>query len=85
MNIQMPRGKSCDPQLLHEQPNEAWGVERLGEFAQARHREIEADEQSLAQAYWRLGLALNLARRQFSHGQWAKFLDELRIEKTRAS
>lgn len=85
MNIQQPDGKSCEPQLLDEQPNEAWDVERLGAFAQVRHHEIETDERSLARAYWWLGLALNLARRQFSHGQWARFLEELGIEKTRAS
>ena len=85
MSIQQRDGKSCESQLLDEQPNEAWDVERLGEFARARHQEIDADEQSLARAYWQLGLALNLARRQFSHGQWAKFLDELGIDKTRAS
>ncbi|MCR9294159.1 MAG: hypothetical protein NXI32_15680 [bacterium] len=85
MSIQQRDGKSCESQLLDEQPNEAWDVERLGEFARARHQEIDADEQSLARAYWQLGLALNLARRQFSYGQWAKFLDELGIDKTRAS
>ena len=85
MSIQQRDGKSCESQLLDEQPNEAWDVERLGEFARARHQEIDADEQSLARAYWQLGLALNLARRQFSHGQWSKFLDELGIDKTRAS
>ncbi|MBI1247738.1 hypothetical protein GC197_07790 [bacterium] len=72
-------------QLLDDQPNEAWDVERLGAFAQARHQEIDTDEQSLARAYWQLGLALNLARRQFSQGQWAKFLNEQGIDKTRAS
>jgi hypothetical protein len=85
MSVQQKNGKSCEPQLLDEVPTEAWGVEKLGAFAQARHHEIEADEQSLARVYWRLGLALNLARRQFSHGQWTKFLDALGIDKTRAS
>lgn len=85
MSIQQRDGKSCESQLLDEQPNKAWDVERLGEFARARHQEIDADEQSLARTYWQLGLSLNLARRQFSHGQWAKFLDELGIDKTRAS
>jgi len=82
---QQPRRKSCDSQLFDEQPNEAWDIQRLAAFAQTRHQEIDADEQSLARAYWRLGMALNLARRQFSHGQWAKFLEELGIDKTRAS
>jgi len=82
---QQPRRKRCESQLFDEQPNEAWDIERLGAFARARHQEIDADEQSLARAYWRLGMALNLARSQFSHGQWAKFLEELGIGKTRAS
>ena len=77
--------KSCDPQLFGDDPTEEWGIERLGQYAQARHQEIEAEEQSLACTYWRLGLALNLARREFSHGQWTKFLDALGIDKTRAS
>jgi hypothetical protein len=85
MSVQPKNGKSCEPQLLDEVPTEAWGVEELGAFAQARHHEIEADEQSLARMYWQLGLALNLARRHFSHGQWASFLNELGIDKTRAS
>jgi len=82
---QQRRRKRCESQLFDEQPNEAWDIERLGAFARARHQEIDADEQSLARAYWRLGMALNLARSQFSHGQWSKFLDELGIDKTRAS
>ncbi len=77
--------KSCDPQLSHTQPTDDWGVEQLGQYAQARHEEISAGEQSLAVSYWRLGLALNLARRQFTHGQWAGFLSTLNIDKTRAS
>jgi len=35
--------------------------------------------------YWRLGQALNLARSHSSRGEWASFLDDLGIEKTRAS
>ena len=85
MTINSEDEKSCDPQLSGEAPTEDWCVERLGEYAQSRHQEIAAEEQSLAQTYWRLSLALNLARQKCTYGQWAKFLDALGIDKTRAS
>lgn len=85
MPTQLTKQKSCDPQRFADEPQANWGVEDLGRYARARHDEIAAGEQSLAAAYWRLGAALNLARRQFGRGQWGKFLAEFGIEKTRAS
>jgi hypothetical protein len=79
------RAKSCDPQLLAELPQKDWDMERLGLYAQAQHQAIETSEQSLSADYWRLGLALNLARDQFAHHQWEKSLQKLGIDKTRAS
>lgn len=85
MEQHRPEPESCESQRFEEQPAENWGVDDLGRFAHARHQEIETDEASLAQAYWRLGLPLNLARSHFARGQWAGFLDEWGVDKTRAS
>lgn len=78
--------KGCGPQLLgNEQPSHGWGLDRLGEFAREQHQKIVDGEKDLVQAYWRLGQVLSLARKQFGHGHWGKFLAELDIHKTRAS
>ena len=78
--------KSCEPQLLDdEQPSHSWGLDKLAEFAQEQHRIIVDGEKEQVPAYWRLGQALSLARKQFARGQWGKYLDELEIHKTRAS
>lgn len=78
--------KSCDPQLFMDgEPDRKWGLDDLGGYAQSQHQAIVDREQTLATHYWRLGLALNLARRQLSRRQWGKFLQERNIDKTRAS
>jgi len=78
--------KGCGPQLsISEIPTDEWKVDRLGEFAATEHRAIVADETTLAPRYWRLGMALNLARKQIRHGKWLSFLESYEIEKTRAS
>ncbi|MCY2995962.1 MAG: hypothetical protein NTY19_50145 [Planctomycetota bacterium] len=85
MNSLTSRPRSCDPQLLEATPQEDWGVEDLGQYAQGQHQAIQKGEQSLAVHYWHLGLALDLARRHFARHQWGMFLEELGIDKTRAS
>lgn len=77
--------KSCEPQLLQQPPDSTWGVNDLGHYARAQEQAIAAGEKSLTACYWRLGLALNLARKHFAHRQWGRYLGELGIEKTRAS
>ena len=83
--------KSCEPQLSAEvlqddlAPQEDWGLDQLSNYARAQDAAIAQCEQSVTTRYWHLGLALNLARRHFSRGQWGKFLQELGIDKTRAS
>jgi hypothetical protein len=83
--------KSCDPQLLDEAPlndsapQQDWGLDQLSNYARAQNAAITRCEHSLTARYWHLGLALNLARRHFSRGQWGKFLQELGVDKTRAS
>ena len=42
-------------------------------------------EEPLASLYWRLGLALTLARAKFKHGKWGSYMQSLGIDKTRAS
>ena len=69
--------KSCDPQLLNSDPQENWGVDELGLYVRDQHQAIEAGEHVLTKHYWRLGWALNLARRHFSHGQWQRYLGDL--------
>ena len=77
--------KSCDPQHLLTPPDPAWGVDELASYARTQNQAIVAGEQSLTACYWRLGLALNLARKQFAHRQWGRYLEDVGIEKTRAS
>ena len=78
--------KSCAPQHLEaKEPDGKWTVEELGRFAQAQHQSIAAGEKLLALGYWKLGGALEILRQNFNHGQWCKCLDELGIDRTRAS
>ena len=66
-------------------PNNEWAPEELHAYAQSQHQAILDDERMLAVKYWRLGVALNLLRKSFDHGQWERQLAELNIEKTKAS
>ena len=79
--------KSCNSQLSNEEqcPNSDWLLSELTSYAKTEHASIQQEEESLAASYWRLGHALTLARRNFGRGQWAKYLAELEIEKTRSS
>ena len=80
------QARSCGPQpLVDEFPTGDWCAEQLTEYATQQHEFIEAEEVSLAPRYWRLGLALNLVRKQIPHGEWKSFMKSLGIEKTRAS
>lgn len=78
--------KSCGPQLFDpNEPSKKWGIKRLSDYAREQHAAIVKKERLLTPFYWRLGHALELARPDFNHGQWARFLKSQRIEKTRAS
>ena len=78
--------KSCGTQHLEEKlPTDTWAVDRLGDFAASQHLSITRDEETLAPKYWRLGLSLNLARKQIPHGEWLRFLKSFSIDRTRAS
>ena len=77
--------KSCDVQLIDSIPQKDWEIDQLGSFARDQDQAIRRGEASLTKSYWRLGLSLNLTRRNFSRGQWGKYLEELGIDKTRAS
>jgi SOS response regulatory protein OraA/RecX len=57
---------------------------RLSAVARTEHAAILATEKSTTAGYSRLGQVLHLARKQFAHGQWLRYLHELEIEKTRA-
>jgi len=74
-----------DSQLFASHPDPTWGVDCLGEYARQQDQAIVNGEQALTAYYWRLGLALELARKQFSHSQWGRYLSSLGIDKTRAS
>jgi hypothetical protein len=76
---------SCVVQPLASEPDATWGIERSGEYAREQDQAIVASEQALTASYWRLGLALELARKTFSHAQWGRYLQSLGIDKTRAS
>lgn len=77
--------KSFDPAIFTDPPDAQWGVADLGRYARAQDEAIAAGEKALSPIYWRLGLALNLARKQFAHGQWTRYLREHEIDKTRAA
>ena len=86
MNTPTETDKSCDPQPLPQtEPSSSWPLDDLGRYARQEYEAIVCQEQGLAACYWRLGNALALARKQFTHGQWKKYLETLGIEKTRCS
>jgi hypothetical protein len=66
-------------------PDASWAFDQLGQYAQSVDRAITEGERSLTPADWNLGLALELARRQFSYRQWGRFLAGLNVDPTRAS
>jgi hypothetical protein len=78
--------KSCGPKHLEEEaPSHDWELERLTEYAQRFHQLIADGERTLAPHYWRLGNALAIARKNFQHGQWQKYLASIEIDRTRSS
>jgi hypothetical protein len=86
MKKEVENGKSCGPQLFDGgEPNNEWKLEELGVYARKQYRQILDGEKLLSLAYWRLGHALVLAKEAFQHGKWAQYLEDLKIDKTRAS
>ena len=79
--------KSCgSPQLLPgNEPNNEWLPEQLGTYAQNQYQQIVDGETHLTRPYWRLGHALEIAKKSFGHGQWEQYLKSLGIDPTRAS
>ena len=82
-----PMEKSCgSPQLLPgNEPNNEWLPEQLGTYAQTQYQQIVDGETHLTRPYWRLGHALEIAKKSFGHGQWEQHLKFLGIDPTRAS
>ena len=87
MSENIPIEKSCgSPQLLPgSEPNNEWLPEQLGIYAQAQYQQIVDNETYLSLPYWRLGHALEIAKKSFGHGQWEQYLKSLGIDPTRAS
>jgi len=79
--------KPCGPPrtLPASEPTTEWLPEQLSLYAQIQYRRIVEEETRLTRPYWRLGHALELAKRSFGYGQWAKYLEQLGIDPTRAS
>lgn len=78
--------KGCESQPLPEgNPTPKWTSEQLASYAQQQHQQIASSEEPLTSLYWRLGLALSVARAKFKHGKWGEYLQSLGIDKTRAS
>lgn len=85
MNATMPNDKSCTTQHFPSGcPSPEWTPQELVAYALSQHEAILDDERGLAIKYWRLGVSLNLLRKNFDHGQWERQLKELNIEKTKA-
>ncbi len=77
---------SCEPQPLPEgNPTSQWSLKQLEAYAREKHDAIATAEKPLAAQYWRLGLALTIAREKRKHGKWGQYLQSLDIDKTRAS
>ena len=86
MIAQVAETESCGPQLIEaEIPSRAWGLDRLSAAAVDEYQRLLNDERFLTPHYWRLGRLLGLARKEFQHGQWGAYLNELGIDKTRAA
>ena len=87
MSENIPIEKSCgSPQLLPgNEPNNEWLPEQLGTYAQTQYQQIVDGETHLTRPYWRLGHALEIAKKSFGHGQWEQYLKSLGIDPTRAS
>ncbi|HPM85328.1 MAG TPA: hypothetical protein PLF81_31715, partial [Candidatus Anammoximicrobium sp.] len=67
-----------------DEPDDTWSIEKLGEHARRQHEVIVRGERDLAPAYWELGRALQIARRQLRRGQWGQFLAAHGIHRVRA-
>ena len=87
MSENTPIEKSCGSlQVLPgSEPNNEWLPEQLGIYAQAQYQQIVDNETYLSLPYWRLGHALEIAKKLFGHGQWEQYLKSLGIDPTRAS
>lgn len=82
----MTAPKTFGPQVLPKgEPNVEWTLEQLAPYVVAQHQTIVDGEKNLTPAYWRLGHALKLAKKNFAHGQWSKQLKEWGIGETRAA
>jgi len=84
-NLADPKSCGTPQPLPTAQPSNEWLPEQLKTYAQAQYRQIIDGESYLTPPYWRLGHALVLAKKTFTHGQWTHYLEELGIDKTRAS
>lgn len=62
-----------------------WARTDWEHYAQERHREILAREEKLSAVYWQLGRALSVIRKDFTYGQWCRYLDQLGIDRPHAS
>jgi hypothetical protein len=67
-----------------DEPDDTWGLEQLGEHARQQHEIIVKGERALAPAYWQLGCALQIAKRQLGRSHWGKFLAAHGIHRVRA-
>jgi hypothetical protein len=78
--------KGCGPQPSdNDLPSHSWTIDQLTAYAKREYGTILTNERTVAPSYWRLGCALNIARKNFSQGQWGQYLASLDIDKTRAS
>jgi hypothetical protein len=79
--------KFAAPQTLSnaDEPNNEWLPGQLATYAKEQYRQIIEGEKHLSRPYWRLGNALILAKKSFTHGQWIQYLEEQGIDPTRAS
>jgi hypothetical protein len=86
MSEQQPPGEILDSRNL--QPAELSATSSTDELGAAAAAELTAlliDERAVAVRYWHLGRLLTWARKPLTHGQWGRFLQQWKIDKSRAA
>lgn len=76
--------RSCTAQLFPAgPPSGQWFPEQVLTYILVQHQVIVDSEHKLAVDYWRLGMALEVLRKTFNHGQWERFLKTSHLDKWR--
>ena len=64
-NVADQNGCGTPQPLPSSEPNNEWLPEQLGTYAQTQYQQIVDGERHLSRPYWRLGHALDIAKKSF--------------------